>query len=179
MTSALADRPLEARQREASVTFNRPAVSASVRSLKGVIFGTASSVAQVASDDWSSARSIQRLTVTGRFEEMMVVLIDALRSAVRCRFELPSPQAINRAEAVVRAAAGSAATIATIATFDAAIGEDGTIELTATPAGRSITLDISPNGAKTEMVVRDALTRERLALESFSADSGFVKWFER
>jgi hypothetical protein len=113
---------------------------------------------------------------TGRLDELVRIFDDARQSAARCAFDLPSIQAIKRTEKLLRLAASS---VDSIATFDIAIGEDGSIELTAAPGGRLITLDISPSGAKVEMVVRDTVTGELLASEQAATNTGIVRWIER
>jgi hypothetical protein len=113
------------------------------------------------------------LTPGQRLDELAHVLMEALGTAERCSFALPS----HVASAVTMRLLGQLAIASEeIETIDVVVGEDGSIEVTAAPAKRLITFDISQSGAKSEMVVRDTAAGKMIASLPAATEADFVKW---
>ena len=96
--------------------------------------------------------------------------------AIAMAFDLPSEAALQRAH---RLLAQIACTLEDLSTFEVAIGEDGTIEITGNPSSEFITIDISPTGRQLSMSVRSVATGEVVRSADESNEQEVVRQLER
>jgi hypothetical protein len=88
-----------------------------------------------------------------KLRKLKAELALAHAEAERYSFDLPSPDALRRAEQLLSLLA---AQMPEVGAVDVAVGDDGTVEITTTARGERFTIDIVPSGQRIEMVIQDA-----------------------
>ncbi len=104
------------------------------------------------------------------------VLQTALNSAQSRDIAQPSARACAMASALLVRMAPS---LTGADELDVFVCDDGTIEVTAFPGARQLTIDFSPDGSAIQLVVQNAESGEVLESRAGASEAEVIKWLER
>ena len=116
------------------------------------------------------------MTTEHQTQSLLLDLETALKEAYEWGFEATSPSAIVEAEGLLRAIQSRAAVSDAV---EVAVGEDGSIEITASDGAALIIVDIPPSGSRIEMVVQDWQSGEILTPAASVTRDNVVERIER
>ena len=101
---------------------------------------------------------------------------EARALAKNLEFDAPSAAAVERAAALLALIAEA---VTETSVFEVALGEDGTIEITAASDASFVTIDISPASARAAMVVQDAHSDEITVSIPIATDQDILSQIDR
>ena len=125
--------------------------------------------------DPAIAKSLGPMTTAEKRTILISQLERSLALAVEQHLDVPSAAARTRAEALL---SRLVIAIEDASMFEVFVADDGTIEITASPHGHFITIDIAPVSARTALVVQDSAGLA-LVVDPDASDTEVVRRVER
>lgn len=122
-----------------------------------------------------NARTLAPMTRRDQIEKLLSSLQAARTEAEKWGFAVPSEEAMTRADALLKhlvAATNIAESI------EIAVGEDGSIEITAVPGRKLVVVDIPPAGTRMEIVVQNWKSGEVVEHSSSASEDDVVRLIE-
>ena len=107
---------------------------------------------------------------------LLADLADARESAKRDRFDLPTPKAYERAVSLLKRITASHCPTECV---DTAVGDDGSIEITAVVNGEYVIVNINPNGSRLGMIVQGTESRAKLVNSPEATEEEVIDRLER